>query len=816
MDDALLTEILDRLDRAEGLDDHAQLLVLGACQGDGELDLVLHDHDLLRPELPPAGSAPEPVGAYLRRLTVEGFRGIGPAQTIALTPGPGLTLIMGRNGSGKSSFAEAVELLLTGDSLRWRNRSSVWREGWRNLHHPTARVVLELVEEGVAGSTTVTGAWAAGAEVDDVTTTVQRYGAPMQDLGALGWATPLVTYRPFLSYNELGSLLDDGPSKLYDALEAILGLDELNQAHDRLRQSRRTIEKASKAARDELAGLRPQLEDSDDPRATAVLAAVSGRTWHLDRVEQVLVDDDGGADDERTVLRGLASLAAPALDRGEAVAGGLRSAAAELQAVAGTDAAAADRLASLLEQALAVHAHEGDGDCPVCGRTDALDATWHAHAEAEAARLRAVAHAVTAARDGLQRAQRRAEELIDVPPEVLQRALHLGIDTGDVPAAARAWQHWWDGGQSATDPTALAEHIEASLPALHDAVEQARAAAAAELDRLRDAWRPIARDLGAWLSRAVEAEVAAEQLPGLKQAETWLRDAIDAIRGERFAPIADACATHWAALRQRSNVELGRVVLGGTATRRRVTLDVTVDGVAGAALGVMSQGELHALALSLFLPRATVTASPFRFLVIDDPVQSMDPARVEGLARVLAEVAAERQVVVFTHDERLAEAVRRLELPARVLEVTRRAGSAVEVREVDEPVARLLSDAWALAQTEDLPAGVANRVVPGFCRAALEAACVEAVRRRRLGRGDAHLEVEAALAVATTLTQKAALALFDDSARGGDVLGRCNALMRGGADVFQQCQKGTHEGHAGSLQDLVNGSRELARGLRRQ
>ena len=79
----------------------------------------------------------------------------------------------------------------------------------------------------------------------------------------------------------------------------------------------------------------------------------------------------------------------------------------------------------------------------------------------------------------------------------------------------------------------------------------------------------------------------------------------------------------------------GRIQLTGDGTRRRVVLDVTVDGVEGAALGVMSQGELHSLALSLFVPRATLPESPFRFIVIDDPVQSMDPARVDGLARVL-------------------------------------------------------------------------------------------------------------------------------------------------------------------------------------
>ena len=51
----------------------------------------------------------------------------------------------------------------------------------------------------------------------------------------------------------------------------------------------------------------------------------------------------------------------------------------------------------------------------------------------------------------------------------------------------------------------------------------------------------------------------------------------------------------------------------------------------------MSQGELHALALALFLPRATAADSPFRFVVLDDPIQAMDPAKIDGFVQVLAE-----------------------------------------------------------------------------------------------------------------------------------------------------------------------------------
>lgn len=57
--------------------------------------------------------------AYLHSITVEGFRGIGRPATLDLVPGRGLTLVIGRNGSGKSSFADALEAaLLTRDTYR--------------------------------------------------------------------------------------------------------------------------------------------------------------------------------------------------------------------------------------------------------------------------------------------------------------------------------------------------------------------------------------------------------------------------------------------------------------------------------------------------------------------------------------------------------------------------------------------------------------------------------------------------------------------------------------------------------------------------
>ncbi|MFQ5741002.1 MAG: hypothetical protein ACE5JX_18525 [Acidobacteriota bacterium] len=179
----------------------------------------------------------------------------------------------------------------------------------------------------------------------------------------------------------------------------------------------------------------------------------------------------------------------------------------------------------------------------------------------------------------------------------------------------------------------LAVHMENRIVALEAAVVELREEASAELERHQSAWQPIAAGLASWLSDASRSRREKDHVRLLTKAESWVKEAAADIRDEGFEPIAREAAGVWKLLRQQSNVDLGRIELEGSASRRRVKSDVVVDGVPGVALGVMSQGELHSLALSLFLPRAKLDDSPFRFIAIDDPVQSMDPARVDGPAR---------------------------------------------------------------------------------------------------------------------------------------------------------------------------------------
>ena len=175
MDDALLDVVLERLGNMP-LAEEAASLLLAACESDASLSAQLSGESSGVAERPGGRVPINPAGAYLRSITVSGFRGVGPSSTLELEPGPGLTLVVGRNGSGKSSFADGLEVLLTGDLRRWQELSAVWQDGWRNLHAPDlARISAELLVED-AGPATAERTWDNAAGFAGSRATVQFAG----------------------------------------------------------------------------------------------------------------------------------------------------------------------------------------------------------------------------------------------------------------------------------------------------------------------------------------------------------------------------------------------------------------------------------------------------------------------------------------------------------------------------------------------------------------------------------------------------------------------------------------------------------------
>jgi energy-coupling factor transporter ATP-binding protein EcfA2 len=191
-----------------------------------------------------------------------------------LEPGPGLTLVVGRNGSGKSSFAEALELLLTGENSRWQGKTKVWREAWRNLHAPgDARIVARFQVDGRPGVQSLRRRWQADDALE-AARTEPHLGTTGAEDELAAWQQAVRRYRPFLSYSQLEDLLES-PADLYAALNAVLGIEDVDAAREVLRQARLDGERAAKAVRTERLALLPELAAADDPRAAACHAALA-------------------------------------------------------------------------------------------------------------------------------------------------------------------------------------------------------------------------------------------------------------------------------------------------------------------------------------------------------------------------------------------------------------------------------------------------------------------------------------------------------------------------------------------------------------
>ena len=136
---------------------------------------------------------------------------------------------------------------------------------------------------------------------------------------------------------------------------------------------------------------------------------------------------------------------------------------------------------------------------------------------------------------------------------------------------------------------------------------------------------------------------------------------------------------------------------------------------------------------------------------------------------------------MFTHDDRLPEAVRRLDIDARIINVHRRASSKVEVVAGRPPSDRYVGEAFAFAKTEDVSDEVRARVVPGLCRSAIEAACAARIRRRLIDSGTPHARVEELLAEKTSLNSWLAGAFELSTAQGIEITDRVRQL--GGEDA---------------------------------
>lgn len=757
-------EIWDLMDQDASLDEDVALMVAAALRSDDELAAQFGDDAPQMTRPPKAVESPTtPLTAYIRSVTARGFRGIGPESTLELNPFPGITVVSGRNGSGKSSFAEAVEFALTGTSYRWKERAKHWRDAWRNIHQTAdasiaVKFALVRDDSGHATELTIAASWNADDGLDDAKLWAQVHGEPATDVAGIGWARPLDIYRPILSYEEVGGVFEEGQAAFYDRINRLLSLEQISEAESRLRGAIKELKKPVGVADTARKAMRAQLENADDPRAVQVLKYSGRQPYKTSDAASVAVGTSSKAAETVRELRQIAAVELPTITEVDALTGQLRTALMAEAASAGSLFDALSQRSNLLQAAIEWQREHDGEECPVCGQ-GTLDEHWRQQAESQIAE----SSQLLGNHQKLQRAKASAQQGIRaLIPKVPELTAPAGQPLSSLSGYSDA--------RSAliTLPDDLAEwpdHVDNGFLQVQEAIGALTAEARAKADELDDAWAPLARQVLNWVELQHKAEQAAVNVKLATGALEWLRAASNTLRERRLGPIVDRTRQIWSRLRQDSDVDLGAVTLAGSGNRRHVEVAGSIGDQELGAMSVMSQGELHALALALFIPRATAEASPFRFLILDDPIQAMDPAKIEGFLDELQELAKDRQVIVFSHDDRLPTAIRNASVPAELLSVRRSAGSVVTVTTNGTPSARYIDDAIALINDEGVSDTVKKKALPGLYRLAVEAAAKQVFFSEQARRGIDPEESESVWSQCVRTKPRVALAIYNDQTR---------------------------------------------------
>jgi DNA repair exonuclease SbcCD ATPase subunit len=688
---------------------------------------------------------------------LEGVRGFRDQQRIELDASA--VILAGPNGTGKTSFFDALQWLLLGSIKRlepWRTRRNT--EHIANVFRPDQPAivraalslgdqVVELRREGRYDSGFLE--WADGDGVlrgDEAERRLTLALSPRSsDPASLH---RLLMTSALLQQDVVREVLEDKPGDRYQHLASLLGLNDIAGFELAVRRRADRLASSGRAARDELAGLdgqhRSAIERLERLRAaqagasdTSALqgelasrlatdaeairirglpavatdaAVLQTRTGELrDEMTQISLRADGlreskkqlQPDTERslTAARRAAEEASKAVDKA-------KSKLAKAEADFASALSQSEALASLAHAALPLLSEH----CPVCEQEidqDHVQRHLTELLEQEGGNLPRLEAVRDAALRALQGSEEQEQQALAVMNDLLgreaeaarldQERVRLIADVQSVTRRAR------DDGIDLIMADALARlemnAIEATLSALGAAwrvfgelanvlrmlpASDQIATAQTEVRRLET--RVVAAREKTALASANE-----EEAKTLQRATTRAAAAVTEDRFRRLAPLVSDIFSRLDPHPVFKTLDFALGVYRERGEASPIVRDAQFDIEADPLL-VFSSSQANVAALSYFLAlgwAAGEDAMPF--VLLDDPLQSLDDVNALGFGDLCRHIRQQRQLIVSTHDSRLAALLERKLAPrveglnTRVVEFRSwtRSGPELEQRTVE-------------------------------------------------------------------------------------------------------------------------------------
>jgi hypothetical protein len=632
---------------------------------------------------PPAGAT-----WALERVSIRGYRGIGNDDPLVLTfdPTPGLTVLHGLNGAGKSSISDAIEIGLTGRTPAVTAGTAGRAALWDPIH--LARGATSACVEVTLASDDHRLLLIA---LLDSTGTIQSHEAELTN--AVGtrkipldasWYDALASHQPVFAYASLERRvqLSKNLATYFEGLLALGG-------------SFTTLEEAiaGRANTSTLAHSRWRSAKDDAMRSLAAVDAERGSETTVMPLEPVKEPSPGDdlekwLEDAGLLQAGASSSPLPS-DSREQLGMAASHATASILAFDNARVTSEQNLSTALAflHSEATSGHIDSAACPVCA---APSSNWlktlgttveqnvnltrlQTKVEAEIRALASVTESLlpavlqvgeaAGADDPIRSISETAEDLLSDFVEA-RRTSH---PTQHLALTATTELSAWLVSQDAK--TLIDEAV-----ARTDATKQWQIARARAVENLTTVWKAD----GALAAESVSWSETLKRVDDLRKQ----------LRKRRSVTLEGKAGSRIENLLSDADLHLkGISVLSSKASMELVDRNNNkVD------LGMLSAGQRNAVLLAPLL--ASVDAGPFGFLILDDPVHAFDELRIDRLAESLSRIAEARRVIVLTHDDRLKEylAAKTTDYDTRLVDRSSASG-AVEVSDSSHFWRELLTDA---------------------------------------------------------------------------------------------------------------------------
>lgn len=670
----------------------------------------------------------------IRRMRVEAFRGFRDAQEFDLNASA--VIVTGPNGTGKTSFFDAMQWCLVGSIERLEDLRAR-----RNVEHIVnqyrlsgrASVEMDLVVRGRTFTIRRTGDHRGstlefredGSEShfgDEAENSLQRAMAPS---GELTVAAALST-SGLMQQDVMRAVLEAKPADRYRHLSNVLGLGQLEQFEqevrdvardakaraDSSRQERESVENTLAATRarieveEQKLLARPQLDSLREELFKFARTAPPGLVVNLSPDDLVgtvpsgLLSSLEAASDlidaferARTQVRSFGQVNNPVDLKAELEAASTLLSAASvsvserlhaLQEAESRNALAeksSEEMARLAAAAIPLLTHV----CPVCGQ------------DIDAEHVRQELVALSGETDSVVRARKDVDEAKAAVKEAEETEASLSVTVKEFQVRQREWDQY----KLAADEYDAAVVGLGSAGPFIDFGDPEGEAFGNGLSGAREYLRSVRRRLGEYVEaidratdrtaveraesevrrltealavRVERAEADAHRASALKSLEDAALDARVEVTESRFRAVQPLVSDIYSRLDPHPAFKAIEFELD-TYYRRGTTSPVVRDPIAGVTadpLMIFSTSQANIAALSYFLAMGwSAGDAALPFVLLDDPIQSMDDVNVLGFADLCRHLRQDRQLIISTHERRFAGLLERKLAPRSGTESTR-------------------------------------------------------------------------------------------------------------------------------------------------